>query len=168
MAYKKENKIDQDHGQLRAGWEFPEHAVYRRTFQWYLIVGVILLGIIIYAIVVENFLFAIFLIVFALIIFLHTRNKPLMLKLKIFEDGLQVGNRFYEWNEIKNFRIVYRPPEVKRLYLDLKNCFLPDFSVPLEKENPIEIRRVLKEYLAEDLSKEEETLLDSFSRWLKI
>ena len=79
-----------------------------------------------------------------------------------------IGSKFYEWSDIKNFRIVYKPPEVKRLYIDLKNIFLSDFSVPLRDKNPIEVREVLKDYLKEDLTKEEETLTDRMGRWLKI
>ena len=87
---------------------------------------------------------------------------------KIYEDGLVLGNRFYEWAELKSFRLVYKPPYVKRLYFDTKNNLTPEVSVNLEKENPLEIRKILKNYLKEDLEKEEEILFDKINRWLKI
>lgn len=88
--------------------------------------------------------------------------------LKIFEDGLMIGLNFYEWSEIKNFRLVYRPPEIKRIYFDLNNVLAPEISAPLEEQDPIEIRKILKNYLEEDLDRPEETLIDRLNRWLKI
>ena len=86
----------------------------------------------------------------------------------IFEDGIAVGSQFYEWSDIKNFRIVYQPPEVKKLYIDLKNNLLQDFSIPLEDQSPLMVRDILKKYLKEDLTKTEETLTDRLNRWLRI
>ncbi len=45
---------------------------------------------------------------------------------------------------------------------------LSDLSVPLEGKDPLKIRKILKEYLEEDLDKENETLMDRLNRWLRI
>ena len=163
----KEEK-EKDHGQILSEWKFPEYVQYQRSFSWYLVIGLIFIIALIYSFSTANFLFTIFLILFGLVIFLHFKRVPIEVDFKIFEDGLKLGAKFYEWSEIKNFRLVYRPPETKRLYFDLKSVLTPEISVPLEKQDPLEIRKTLGEYLEEDLEREEETLIDRLNRWLKI
>ena len=165
----KENIIKQeDHGQVLLKWDFPEYAQYQRSRSWHIIMTLVLIIAIFYSFLAGNFLFTIFLILFGLIIILHLRHSPIKVEMKIFEDGLMIGSKFYEWTDIKSFRLVYRPSETKRLYLDLKNVLLSDLSVSLEDQNPLEVRNILKEYLEEDLNKGEETLIDRLNRWLKI
>ncbi|MFA6146419.1 MAG: DUF5673 domain-containing protein [Patescibacteria group bacterium] len=166
MAQNTNQNID--HGKKFLSWQFPEYIKYEREKSWYIIVGLISLGIIIYSIVTANILFVILLILFMTIITLHNRHEPMDVLCDIFEDGIAVGSQFYEWSDIKNFRIVYQPPDVKKFYIDLKNNLLQDFSIPLEDQSPLMVRDILKKYLKEDLSKTEETLTDRLNRWLKI
>jgi len=168
MPEKQTNENNEDHGQILLAWNFPEHVQYQRDKSWYIISGCVLLLFVLYSLFTANFLFALFLILFGLIVFLHSKRSPLEVEFKIFEDGLIVGSKFYEWTEIKNFHLVYRPPEVKRLYFDLKKVLIPDISVSLENQNPLEVRKILKKYLDEDTERTEETIIDRLSRWLKI
>ena len=161
-------KTNQEHGQLLLEWSFNEYAQPERGLSWYIIAGIFFVGMIVSAILSRNFLFVLILILLAFIIIIHSRRSPMRVDLKIFEDGVQVGSRFYEWRDLKSFRIVYEPPEVKRLYFDLRPFLLPDFSVPLEDQNPLKVREILKKYLPEDLTKEYETLLDRLNRWFKV
>jgi len=103
-----------------------------------------------------------------LIIVLSSKREPLKVSFKIFEDGIMIGRNFYEWDQMNNFWIIYDPPRVKRLYIDLKGTLLRDFSVPLQDKDPVKIRRILKQYLPEDLTRQYETLADRLNRWLKI
>ena len=164
----KEPIKEEDHGQILLNWKFPEYSQQKRSASWYVIVGLIFVSVFIFSFLTANFLFVIFLLLFGLIIFLHFKRTPLEVNFKIFEDGLSLGLNFYEWSEIKNFRLVYHPPETKRIYFDLKNSLAPEISIPLEEQDPIEIRKILKNYLEEDLDRPEETLIDRLNRWLKI
>jgi len=157
-----------DHGEILAQWDFPEYNQYKKTKAWYVVTGIIFALFLIYSVLTANFLFIIILILAAIIIFMHSRQSPAKIEFKIYEDGIGLGLKFYDWEEIKKFRIVFQPPEVKRLYFDLKRALTPDLSVPLLDQNPLEIRDVLKKYLDEDLNKTEETIIDRFSHWLKI
>jgi hypothetical protein len=40
--------------------------------------------------------------------------------------------------------------------------------IPLENQNPLDIRKLLTEYLEEDLDKEDEPISEGLSRWLKL
>lgn len=168
---KKNNKSEAnevDYGKILAQWDFPEYNQYKRSKGWYMVTGMLFTLALIYSISTANFLFIVILILIAIIIIFHGRQSPGEVKFKIYEDGVEVGSKFYEWEGIKNFRVVYQPPNVKRLYFDLKRALIPDLSVPLQNQNPLEIRNILKKYLDEDLNKTEETISDRLSRWLKI
>jgi hypothetical protein len=165
---KKEIKVEEDHGKKLAEWEFSEYVKYERSTAWYIGLGIVEVVIVIYSILSKNFLFGIIAILVGLILILHSKREPAGLKCRIFEDGIQVGSNFYEWDDIRSFRIVYEPPKVKLLYIDLKSIFMPDFSVPLNNQNPLEIRKILKTYLLEDLEKKYETMTDRMNRWLRL
>lgn len=157
-----------EYGNIWASWSFPEVEKYKRGFGWWILMVLVGLGLIIWALFRDNFLFVVIIILTVLIITLHAKRRALEVNFQITEDGIKVGSSFYEWSRIKNFWIIYKPPEVKKLYFRLKGTLPPFLSIPLKKQNPVEIRRILLKYALEDLSKEEETFSDFLSRSLKI
>lgn len=165
---KKSEEKTEEHGKKLAEWKFSEYVKYERSPAWYVGLGIIEAAIIIYSILSKNFLFALIAILVGMILVLHSKREPTELHCQIFEDGIQVGSTFYEWDDIKKFRIVYEPPAVKLLYIDIKSILMPDFSVSLNNQNPLEIRQILKTYLVEDLEKQYETLTDRVNRWLRL
>ncbi len=161
----KNNSQDLKSKKIVFHWQFPE-TLRKKSKKQYLIGGFVVLALFIWAIWDKNFLFAFFLILLIFTFILELRRKPLMVDFYIFEDGVGFSKKFYPWEDIKNFRIVYEPPKIKRLYLDFKGAFNPNTSVPLENENPVEIRRFLKKYIPEDLDRPYETLIDKINRYL--
>jgi hypothetical protein len=111
-----------------------------------------------------NFLFALIIILFAIILFLQSHQTPPQVPFRITELGVIINNRFYIWSEFKDFYIIYEPPAVKTLFLVTVSNFRPALRIPLLDKNPIEIRQTLKEFLTEDVEKEEEPLSDRMTR----
>jgi len=165
---KSKNAPEEDHGKAFLAWDFPEYTNYDRGPIWYVFFFLITIGLIVYSFYTANFLFAVLIILFGFIIFVSKKQPPINMEFKIFKDGVMIGTRFYEWPEIKNFHIIYRSEKAKILYLDLRSTLSPDFSIPIEKQNPLRIRQILKNYLEEDLSRSEEKLSDKINHWLKI
>ena len=157
-----------EHGNIWASWSFPEVQKYKRGVGWWIFMSLVALGLIIWSFKTGNFLFAVIIIIVAVTIILWAKRETLEVEMKITERGIELGSSFYEWSRIENFWIVYKPPEVKRLYFKLKRILPPFLSIPLEKQNPVQIRRILMKYALEDLSKEEESFSDFLSRSLKI
>jgi len=155
------------HGKILAFWSFSEFPQYSRSAGWYFTFGIMTSILILYTIFTKNFLFGVIIIMFTLIIFLHSTKKPDKVSLAITEDGLEVGNNFYLYKEIKKFWIIYEPPDVKNLYFDFKGL-RPTLIIPLENKNPVQIRKILLDYLDEDLEKEDESLSEYLGRKLKI
>ena len=162
------NRKDKPHGEALAEWTFPEYVQHERSKRWYVWAGVILALLLIYSIFTLNFLFAVIIILFVIILYAKAKNPPAEVKFKIFEDGIGIGSKFYKHKDVKNFWIIYEPPQVKTLYLNFKNKIRPVLAVPLEKQNPIRIRKILLDYVDEDLDKEEESFTEILGRRLKI
>lgn len=164
----KKQTTTSEHGEILAGWSFPEYDHPKRSNVWYFFAIAITLALLIYSILSANFLFALIIVLAGIIIVFSSRKEPLTVYLKITEDGLELGESFYSYKDIKNFWIIYEPPEVKNLYFDFNGITKPRLSIPLEKENPVKIRQTLLDYLEEDLTKESEPLSDYLSKTLKL
>ncbi len=161
------NNKSKEHGKVLAEWKFPETIKYSRSRGWYIGAGICGVALLVYAVATKNFLFGLIIILFALTLFI-TQRKPADVGFKITEDGILIGSRFYPYKEIKNFFIIYEPPEVKSLYFNFKNIFNPHLPIPLEKQDPVKVRKILLEYLPEDLTKEDEPFSDQISRMFKL
>ncbi len=149
-------------------WEIKEYEQYERGTKWYLLMIIIGSALVIYGIFSGNFLFALIIILFAIILFLQSHQKPTQVPFKITELGLVIGNRFYDYGELESFYIIYDPPEVKSLFVETKSTVKPLLRIPLNEHNPLRIRDTLKEFLLEDLEKEEEPYSDKFARAWKL
>ena len=86
----------------------------------------------------------------------------------ITEDGVLLNDKFIEYEDFSAFYIIYYPPTIKNLYLQPKNSFKPVITISLEDQNPIIIRKILLQYLTEDLEKEEMPATESISHSLKL
>lgn len=157
-----------DHGHALRNWVIAEYAQHERGRSWYIVAGLVALGLIVWAIYTVNFLFAVLVVLAAIILLVRHSEMPAQLMVSIFEDGIQVGEGFYPYQDLKSFWIIYEPPEVGSLYFDFKNSWRPRLPIPLEEENPIEVRRILLKYLEEDLNRESEPTSDALSRLLRL
>ena len=126
------------------------------------------LGLILFGIVGGNFLFSLIIILFAIILFLQSHQAPPQLLFQISELGIIVGNKFYPYSDFEDFYIIYKPPEVKTLFLETIGTFYPAIRIPLLDMDPLEIKYTLREFLSEDTEKEEEPLTDRVARDWKI
>ena len=166
MANENKNQAP-DRGQVLFSWSFSEFPRYERNQSWYVWLAVAVIFLLIYSFFAANFLFGLITLITALIILLfHQTNGKV--EFRITEDGILVNQRFYEYKTLKNFYIIYEPPEVKTLYFEPKSIFSPRVPIDLGSQDPVKIREILKQYLAEDLERENEPLSDQTSRLLKL
>ncbi|MBI5467217.1 MAG: hypothetical protein HY975_03320 [Candidatus Kerfeldbacteria bacterium] len=157
-----------DHGDTLISWKFPEVPKYSRSRRWYVGLAVFGLATLAWSIYDRNFLFAVIIVLSLAIIYFQSRQEPRMLSIEVTEDGLAIGKDFFVYDDIKNFWIIYTPPVVKTLYLSFKSSLRPILGISLEDANPVEVRKHLLKYLAEDLEKEDEPASDAYGRLFKI
>lgn len=150
-------------------WLVPEYERHERTTGWYLIASIAAIALLIYCFFTANFLFAVIIIVTALVIILHHGREPERVKFGLTDEGIVIGKKFYDYDEIKDFAIVYKPRiEVKRLYFEFKNALRHRLSIPLENMNPLKIRETLLKYLKEDLERTDQPLSEGLAKLFKL
>lgn len=164
-----EKQSENDFGELLAGWKIPEYEQRDRSKNWYIGASIVALLLLIYSFSSGNFLFALIIIIAAVVMILNDGQKPAAVKFYITDEGIIIGGKFYDYDEIKDFSIVYKPKqEIKNLYFELKNPLKPRISIPLEKMNPLPIRENLLKYLDEDLDRTDQPLSETLARFFKL
>ena len=157
----------QPYGQELISWEVAEYDLAPRGVAWYVFAGAAALGLLIWAVSTRNFLFAFIILIFAVIFATHTTRPPQRYRFVISDRGLALGSRLHLWKDIQGFWILYEPPEVKILYLNFGGI-RPRLPIPLERTDPNQVRKILREFVPEDTSNLEEPMLDWLARVLKI
>lgn len=170
MARKKEHHNEEEGllGQPLMNWDFPEFIKYERTHWWYIISFVFLSGLLVYSLVVFNYLFAVILIMFAFILTMHHYQEPHTVNFLITDQGVIVGTKFFPYEELEAFWIVYDPPISKRLLFRKKNIAKSRIIIPLQDADPLEVRAHLEKFLPEDVDDPDDTLSDVIGRLFKI
>lgn len=150
-------------------WEIPEYEKHSRSKLWYLIFAIIAILMLVYAVFTANFLFAIIIIIGGLIMIINDARNPQGVLVTIANEGVIVGRKFYDYDEIRSFSIVYKPAiGVKKIYFIFKSRTKHHISIPLFDVNPLFLRDNLNKYLEEDLERTDETTSESISKVLKL
>ena len=164
-----QNQTGNDQGDELVSWQVPEYEKHQRSQTWYILASIIGLLFVFYSIYTRNFLFAVIIIVVALIIILHDSREPDLVKVSLTSEGIILGRKFYDYDEIKDFSIVYKPRQgVKNLYFEFKNVVRQRLSISLENINPLSIRENLLKYLPEDLDRTDHPLSERLAKMFKL
>ncbi len=158
----------QHKGEILESWVFPEFVQHERSRAWYLWFMAAVAGLLVFAILSTNYTFAAVIVVATVILVIRLRQHPPDVQFSIREEGIEVGERFYAWRELKEYWIVYQPPAVKKLYFEFNSRIRPPMEISLLDQNPLKLRQLLNEYLLENVKREEEPVSDQWSRMLKI
>lgn len=166
---EKQREIEEiEVGDEIISWETWEYPPYDRSRWWYAIAGLIGSSLIIYAVLTANFLFAIIVLMMGVITLVNSLKQPDRIAVYITTHGVAIGQEFYPYKEIKDFSIIYEPPEVKLIYLDFLGVLRPTLGIPLEDTDPNLVREALLPYAFENLEREDENLTDMVRRLYKI
>ncbi len=158
-----------NYGEKIISWSIPEYDKHERQRNWYIVSAVVGLIFLIYSFFSGNFLFAAIIIIGAFVVIIHDGQEPMAIDFVITDEGLIVGRKFYDYDIIKDFSIVYKPREnIKNLYFEFKNVVRPRLSVPLKSMNPLPIRDNLLKYLPEDLERTDQPLSEALAKMFKL
>lgn len=164
---KKENLTDFKDDII--GWEVHEYEKHERSRLWYFIAVSIAFLLLLYSFFTSNFLFAFIIVLASLVFVMHEGQIPGIVKISLTDEGVVVGRKFYDYDEIKNFTVIYKPRlETKNIYFEFKNVFRHRLSVPLEKMDPIVIRENLLKYLPENHERTDPPLSEGLAKLFKL
>lgn len=155
-------------GNILHEWEVDEYEQHDRPKRWYVVMGIVGAVFVAYALYSQNFLFALIIVLFAIILFMQSHQAAPRVVVRVTDKGVAIQHRFYSYDELGDFFIIYRPPEIKTLFIDTNSSLRPRLRVPLLENDPNDIRFTLRQYLVEDTKTEEEPLSDQISRMWRI
>lgn len=157
------------YGKKIISWRVPEYDKHERGKNWYVISAIIAALLLIYSFFNGNFLFAAIVIIGSLVVIIHDGQEPMEVDFSVTDQGVIVGRKFYDYDTIKDFSLVYKPQQnVKNLYFEFKNVVRPRLSIPLAGHNPLPIREILLKYLPEDLERADQPLSEALAKLFKL
>ncbi|TSC56452.1 MAG: Uncharacterized protein G01um101418_341 [Parcubacteria group bacterium Gr01-1014_18] len=160
--------MDSFYGNLLAQWNFREHVRQERTGRWFLILGIISGLLMVYALWNTNFLFALIIVLVLFILFLRYNKEPKNLQFSVTDRGILLDRDFIPHQNLKRFWMVYDPPHVSKIYFEKDALMNGLLIVPMEDNDPVEIREALLPFVAEDLGTDNETVAEALARWMKL
>jgi hypothetical protein len=99
------------------------------------------------------------------IILIKANKKPEIVNFEINPLGVKVGEKLYQFKEIKSFWIEYEPElNIKELSLQVKKWYHAFVKIPIYDQNPIQLRSFLIKFLPE--VEHRDSLADVLSRKL--
>ncbi|EKD78478.1 MAG: hypothetical protein ACD_41C00344G0009 [uncultured bacterium] len=155
------------YGRVLAEWTVPEFIKYKRTLGWFIIAGGLAVILLVHALATRNFLFAIIILIITAIVYLHERRQPDDIEFMILEGGVVLGDKYYPYKELTGFWLIYEPP-VKLLYLGVNQTLRKELPIHLENQNPLVIRKLLLNYVDEDLEREDESTEEALARLMRL
>ncbi len=104
----------------------------------------------------------IFLILSSLVLILYANKNPLMSQVIVSQAGITIDDRVYYYKDLKSFWLDYNPNGPKELSLEARKWYLPYIKIPIENQNPAEIRSLMISFVTE--REHEKSLVDLISR----
>ena len=164
-----QEQIDPRFGELKMMWTMPEYHIHDRGIWWYIGFVILGIGLILSAVFTANYAFAVIIVLIWLLMILEHYRNPEDVPVVLLSTGVAVGNHFHEWKDVRDFSIAYKPPEVQKLYIDFHKLRHPLMSVDIpDNIDPNEIRAVLKQFVKENLERDEEIFADYVRRLYKL
>ena len=162
-------------------WEVPEYRTPQRSRNWYIAAGIFVIICLFFCFfalrdwhliflgVTSNFLFALILILAAIVMVINESRPPFMIKIELGPEGVKVGQKFHDYDEFKNFAVLYKPKQsVKNLYFEYKGVARQRLSLPLRRLDALDVRNFLVKYLDENLDRTDLPLSEQLTKLLKL
>jgi hypothetical protein len=136
-------------------WQAPEYKYYPKTIGWYITLVSISLLIIAFFIIIESDIFAaVCIAVLSGLILAFSRHTPNQIKIQLTERGIEFGNLFYPYKQLKYFWVVHNPRHQTINFHT--TAFINNVLIlELEDQNPEIIRQFLVKYVSEHHETEE-------------
>ncbi len=150
-------------------WDIPEYEKHARGKAWYLLFALVALAMLVYALMTGNFLFAVIVIIGGFVLIMNDARHPQNVNISLTTEGIFVGRKFYDYDEIDNFSIVYKPTDnLKKIYFEFKSKTRHRLSIFLSDVNPVFVRDNLLPYLSENIERTDESISEALAKALKL
>ncbi|MEI6587777.1 MAG: hypothetical protein WCO05_02380 [Candidatus Moraniibacteriota bacterium] len=158
--------LEQHSKDSHLSWSAPEFDMVEQNKKRLSYAALVLLAIIVYATFTNNPIMAIVFVLIGIVAYMYLNKEPRILNFQIVPEGILAGKEIYEFENIRSFWIFYNPEYKKVISLHIKSYLTPFVHIPINKEDPVEIRRILLEYIPE--IKQEHNAVEILERFLGI
>jgi len=131
-------------GETIYGFPAPEFLQYPRGPVWYLVFGVISLAFVAFGILAHAITLTLAYLLFVGIYFLTHHHESGLIEVRICERGIVVKDEFTAFSEISEFGIIWDPPYVCDLKLQVKRRLRPVLTVHIFGQDPERLRELLE------------------------
>jgi hypothetical protein len=143
-------------------WETPEFEKVEKEKSWFIMPAIIAIILCVFSLIIDNYLFVLLIILSFVTFYIYAKKSPRTIKFRIDEKGVEVDGRLHEYADLRSFWLFYNPPLEKTLSIRGKKTFFPYLRIPMDKENPTEIRKFLLKFIPE--KRHQESII---SIWMK-
>lgn len=147
-------------------WQAPEHTHRPKTPLWYVALAAgttVLAGV--QVLLFANLFGAVTIAFGGFLLYYFAQRPPGTARYRIMADGVAVNSILYHWRDLQTFNVIYEPGETMTVILLSKRTFAPYIHMEIGKADPVEIRRILLEFLREN-QEMDEPLADVLARRL--
>lgn len=134
---------------VRLSWRGFEFEATEKDQKWYLTISAILIAIIAYAIFTNGLVMAITFILIGVVGYIYIKKEPRILDFMITRDGIIAGREVYDFDNIKSFWIFYEE-DLRVVSFHMESYLMPYIHIPIHNQDPLEIRKILLEYIPEE------------------
>jgi hypothetical protein len=163
---EQEKEVQPEKETTLLAWKSPEFVTYNRTWQWYLIAGILFFIVFAYSIYKLDWFIAILTVFTGTALFLATKRQSKEVEYKITQLGFYVDNVMYPFNELHSFWMLLNSNQ-RVLNIIFRKKYLPALPVLFYDVDPVKLRTVLTKYLPEQ-EERIESLSEKLIRILKI
>jgi hypothetical protein len=163
---QNETAIDASSEKPILAWEAQEFTQYERNSHWYVFAGLTGGLLVVACLFLHQWLAAVVFVLATFVVMKHADDEPRTLTYSINKLGVQVGDRFLPYNELKAYWLIYNPP-VRTLTLQSTSRLRPLVKIDLGEVDPLTVREAFRPYLPEQ-TKQTEDFLDKFSRFIRL
>jgi len=145
-------------------WDIPEYRHFKKTGDWFWVLGILAITGITVSILLNNILLAILLFVGALTIALFAIREPQRIKVMLTEKGIRVGKNLHPFTAIHSFYISFdsNQPEI---LLEVRSALSHQSIIPIRDVSPDDVRLFLAKHITEK-EQEIESFAENISRHL--
>jgi hypothetical protein len=147
-------------------WKSAPYVSKHKSVDWFWILGLIVVlsgGLAWY---LGNFAFAAVILIAGFVVGLYANDHIEEQSYTVTTKGIQIGEEFFPFEEIKSFWVFSEGlPSKRQLLLTLKRTFFVHTSIPLSGVDPDNVRLVMRKYVLE--KRQLPALSDAVMDWIK-
>jgi hypothetical protein len=146
-SLQEPSQPDQRPKQKSISWSAPEFHDHEKSARWYvyIVFGIIVLAAALY-LLSRSIMTPIVVIFGGIVIIYYANNKPGDLQYQLTRQGIQIGKKYYTYDEFRLFVVVPDSPLPEFMLIPVKR-FMPALSVRYASDDENKIFTMLSEYL---------------------